>query len=309
VEEIILLINIIKMDSSTQNNSSTQIKKTSIFSWAHIIIAILIAVLIYIITIILKPSPKTNGGATRPPGPSTAKQCKSYKDCEPGGLCDNDKCINDFIPYGTNPFDTKIQEGRWRGGDDYTLEKIRAGTSFFLRGMRDDNTWCYLYIDDDDNLYNATSDDNTTIPASQFVFTVQKCPEGTTGFGSNLGFIQGNEKSTAVQCGVAWTISNHCHTEGKNTEEMCNEDSSWQLFEFENMPTDWLPVKKLPSIMGGNSGNGLRSPALQILLKYDNYLMYIEDNEMYTGAEDDGRINKPTRMLFQVAFVNDNSSL
>ena len=81
------------------------------------------------------------------------------------------------------------------------------------------------------------------------------------------------------------------------------------MFEFENMPTDWLPVKKLPSIMGGNSGNGLRSPALQILLKYDNYLMYIEDNEMYTGAEDDGRINKPTRMLFQVAFVNDNSSL
>ena len=290
------------MSSLIQINQPTQPLKPNIFSWHHIIIAIVISAIVVIIIIILKPTPPPTGGSPGPgpgsgPGPGPGPPCKTYSNCsgiENGYFCDNThKCSNVSSQY-SNP--AKIPNASWRGGDAYTLNKIRGGYPFFLRSMRVNGSWGYWYNKDDYSLNNTINSDSRILQ-SNYIFSFSACPDGSDGKPLFHGFLQTyqDDLNRVIQCS-----GYKCNFSGKNTaSSVCNAgDKSWQVSKFDDAPSNWT----IPPGMGIKYGNGITSSALIIKLIYYDTYMAIEDEIVTTMKAVPP--SSPTAALFQVAFVN-----
>lgn len=293
------------LNQITQQKQITPVTKTSFFSWKHIMIAIMIAVLLFVVITILNPS--TGGGTSDNPGPPTpvpAKSCTSASDCDPdtGSICDiAGKCSGSFIPYDTDPTDvSKIPDASWRGGDDYTLKLIKEQNPFFLRAMNDDGKWGYFYKSGG-SLLNTSIQDTNILP-EYYVFKFVACDPTTPGGGKHNGFLQPvSDFNMAVQCGMG-----SCDIEKLNLpadhENLCKaDDDSWQMFRFLDIPSTFTP----PSGMGGT--NGISSPALIIKKGNDDRDVLME---IWGGAtKTDWESSHSPNQLFQVAFVNASSQV
>jgi len=273
----------------------------------------MIAAIVFIATIILKPKPGGGGGGDSPhpsPGPAAGTSCKNSSECNPaqGIICDTTgKCTSDLIPNGTNPTNkSAIQEAMWRGGDTWTLAQIRSAQTFFLRSMRADGTWGYWYTD---GVYfiNTKTPNDTTIDASKFVFSFKTCPQSTSGYNTQSGFLQGNDDlNKAVQCASLTCSISDINTKAGNSK-LCNGGGSWQVLTIEDMPSDWPHI---PDGMGGKSGNGITSTALTISQKIGtpSFLAIDGDDSVLYWETDRNKVAHAERVLFQVAFVNQTST-